>query len=116
MAAKEPEIARALAEQQDAVNAIRSIGLPELTDEVQKQYWCAVYNRTEQRSGWLLIVIGIALVAGYTIYELMTDPTIHTLYRVGLAALVIGFGLLISGMLRMRMKLLPYDRYKEVIR
>jgi len=116
MATENPEIAQALAEQQDAVNAIRSVGLRELSDEVQEQYWCGVYNRVENRSGWTLIVAGIALVVGYAIYELVTDPTIHTIYRIGIATLIVGFGLLISSKLRMRMKLTPYDRYKEVIR
>ena len=116
MAAKDPEIAQALAEQQDAVNAIRSVGLRELSDEVREQYWCGVYNQIEHQSGVTLVIAGVVLVFGYTAYELLTNPSLHTIYRIGIATLIVGFGLLISSKLRIRMKLTPYDRYKEVIR
>ena len=116
MAATNPDIARALAEQEEALNAIRSIGLRELTDDVRDQFLAGVYNQLERRTAWILITVGVAFLLCYTLYELLTSPNIHTVYRVGLAAVIIGFGLLFSSVLRIRMRVKPYDRYKEVLR
>jgi len=116
MAANDPTIADELHEQQDTVNAIRSLGLRELQDEVRDQFWGGVYNRLEQRCGWAFVIAGIVAVAGYGIYEMLTDPTIHSLYRLGIAAIIVGFGLLISSVLRVRLKVRRYDKYREVIR
>ncbi len=116
MATTDPDIAEALAEQQEAVNAIRSIGLRELTDDVRDAFLGGVYNQLERRTAWILISTGLACVIGYTLYELLTQPTIDTVYRIGLAAVLVGFGLLLSSVLRTRMRIKPYDRYKEVVR
>ena len=75
-----------------------------------------MYNRLERRSGWLLVLLGFGLVCGYGVYELLTEPDIHTAYRLGLAALIIGFGLLISSVVRFRAVQGRSDRYKEVLR
>ncbi len=116
MAAQDPSIADELQEQQEAVNAIRSVGLRELEDGLREQFWSGIYNRFEQRVGWVLITVGLVMVTAYGIYEILTNPSIQTWYRLGLAGVIIGFGLLISGILRSRLKLRRYDRYKEVIR
>lgn len=116
MTSRDPEIARELAAQQAAVSAVRSLGLRELQDTLNEEYWGGVYNRLERRSGWALVCAGLVLVLGYGIYELLTDPGIATLYRLGIAALIVGFGLLFSGILRQHARLRRHDRYKEVIR
>ena len=116
MAAQDPSITEELQEQQEAVNAIRSVGLRELEDSLREQFWSGIYNRLEQRVGWVLITVGLVMVTAYGIYEILTDPNIQTWYRLGLAGVIVGFGLLISGILRSRLKLRRYDKYKEVIR
>jgi len=116
MASQDPEIDRELKAQQETTSAVRSVGLRELEDDVAERHRAGIYNQLERRSGWVLVVVGLALVLGYSTYELLTEPDIHTVYRLGLAALIVGFGLLISGVLRTRMKLSRYDKYKEVIR
>ena len=116
MAQNDPEVAEALTEQQQAVDAVRSVGLPEPEDAIREEYWSGVCNRIERRSGWGLVCVGLALVVGYGIYELMTDPGVHTIYRLGMAALIVGFGLLLRGVLGVRMRLSKSDRYKEIVR
>ncbi len=116
MAERDPEVAEALHAQQEAFAAMRSVGLPELQDQVSEQFWSGVYNRIEQRSGWAFVIVGLVLVVGYGVYELLTDPGVHTAYRLGIAALLVGLGLLISSVLRHRQRLRPHDRYTEVLR
>lgn len=116
MAQSDPEVSEALAEQQQVVDAVRSVGLPEPEDAIRDEYWSGVCNRLERRSGWWLVCVGLALVVGYGVYELMTDPGVHTVYRLGMAALIVGFGLLLRGVLGVRTRVSKSDRYKEVIR
>lgn len=116
MAERAPEVAAELRAQEDAATAVRSVGLPELQDDVGAQYWGGVYNRLESRAGWGLVVVGTVLVVGYGVYELLTQPDIHTVYRLGMAALLVGFGLLLSSVWRYRAKVRPHDKYKEVVR
>lgn len=116
MAAQDEDVAAELEAQNVAVDAVRSVGLPEPADELMKDYWNGVYNRIETRGGWALVIIGTVLVCAYALYEILTEPSIATLYRVGIAAVVVGFGLLISSVLRQRLKVRPYDKYTEVLR
>ena len=102
--------------QKKIADSFNSVGLPELNDSLQKEFSSGVYNKLERATGWILSCIGIALVLGYGIYELITQPDINAVYRIGMAALVIGFGLLFSSVLRGRLKFKKYDKYKEVIR
>ncbi len=116
LTARRPELRNELALQKEIADTVRSVGLPELEDKVREQYWSGVYNRLEHRAGWTLVIIGSALVVGYAIYELMTEPDVHALYRIGLAALIVGFGVLFSGILRYRLRAKNYDKYREVVR
>ncbi|RLD09160.1 MAG: hypothetical protein DRI44_09095 [Chlamydiae bacterium] len=113
---KYPEVQAELDAQKNVVDSFQSIGLPEFEDSLQKEFSAGVYNKLERATGWVLSCIGVALVLGYGIYELITQPDINAVYRIGMAALVIGFGLLFSGVLRGRLKLKKHDKYKEVIR
>ncbi|MBN1269695.1 MAG: hypothetical protein JXB04_08920 [Kiritimatiellae bacterium] len=110
------EIARELQAQKDAVSAVRSLGLPELQDRVAAQFWSGVYNRIEHRVGWIFVTGGLVVLLGYGLYELLTEPDISSICRLGIAAVIVGFGLLLSSVLRARMKLRRYDRYEEVMR
>lgn len=113
---KYPEVQAELDAQKNIIDSFRSVGLPELDDSLQKEFSAGVYNKFERATGWILSCIGIVLVLGYGIYELIMHPDINAVYRIGMAALVIGFGLLFSSVLRGRLKLKKYDKYKEVIR
>jgi len=113
---KNPEVQAELDEQKKIVDSFSSFGIPEMEDSMQKEFSAGVYNKLERATGWVLSSIGIALILIYGIYEFVTQPDINAVYRIGMAALVIGFGLLFSSILRGRLKFKKYDKYKEVIR
>jgi hypothetical protein len=116
MAEKDPEVAAELNEQRGAAAMFRSLGLAEPADEVKAQFWGGVYNRLERRAGWLLVIIGFALVIAFSLYELITDPGVHVIWRIGIAALLVGLGLVFSGIARNARRARRADRYSEVIR
>ena len=113
---RDAEVRENLMLQQKAVSSMRSVGLRELDDDVVEQFVHGVYNRLERRAGWMLVILGFGLVTGYGLYELLTGPDVNTFYRLGIAGLLVGFGLLISSVLRVRLKLLKHDKYAEVKR
>ena len=116
MAERDPELAEELKLQAAAATALRSGGLPEPQDQADAEYWQGVCNRLERRAGWTMVILGCAMVTGYAVYELLTEPDLHTVYRIGLAAVIVGFGLLLSSVLRQRARTQTNDRYEEIVR
>ena len=111
-----PEVQTEFNAQKNVVDSFRSVGLPELDDTLRQQFISGFYNKLERRTGWILSCLGITFILGYGIYEFVTQPDINAVYRLGIAAIIVGFGLLFSSILRGRLKLKKYDKYKEVIR
>jgi hypothetical protein len=115
-ASSDPEVDRELTDQQEAADALQFAGLREMQDETIEKFNTNLYNSLESGAGWILIVIGYLLMISFIIYELLTQPDIGTVYRIGFAAALIGFVLLFSRVLRLRIKLYQQDKYKDVIR
>ena len=113
---KNPEVQAEFIAQKKVADSIRSVGLPELDDSLRQQFISGFYNKIERKTGWIIASVGIILVLGYGIYEFVTEPDINSVYRIGMAAIVVGFGILFSSVLRARVQLRKHDRYKEVIR
>jgi hypothetical protein len=116
MARSDPEVKAEWDQQQTAVATIRSVGLRELQDEEVEAFSRSVYSRLECRVGWLLIGGGLLALTGFILYEMLTDPEVHSVLRVGLAAVIVGFVLLLSGVWRCRRRVARTDAYKEVVR
>jgi predicted anti-sigma-YlaC factor YlaD len=93
-----------------------SVRLSEPTDREWERFWAGFYNRLERQSGWLFVVLGTLLLVVYGAIELVREPGIHVVLRVGLASLALGFILLFLSVLRGRLRLLRYDPYRGVRR
>ena len=102
--------------QKNIADSFRYVGLPELDDTLRQQFISGIYNKIERKTGWIISSIGIVFVIGYGVYEFITQPDINSVYRLGISAIIVGFGLLFSSVLRGRLKLKKHDKYKEVIR
>ena len=116
MSENDPEIKAEWEQQRHAATAMRSVGLRELQDDVAEEFARGVYNRLECRIGWVMVAAGLAALFGFVLYEILTEPDVGTVFRVGLAAVIIGFALLISGVWRCRRRVARKDPYREVIR
>ena len=97
-----------------------SVELAEPEDRIWQQYWAGVYNRVERGIGWVVFsVAGILLLicGGFTVIEnVITDPGVGLLLKVGLLALLAGLAILFVSVVRERIYFWSKDRYKDVRR
>ena len=96
------------------------VTLVEPEDRLWQQYWGGLYNRIERGVGWMVFsVAGILLLiyGGFTAIEnVIMDPTVSALLKVGLLALLVGLAILFVSVVRERIYFWSRDRYKEVRR
>jgi predicted anti-sigma-YlaC factor YlaD len=115
-----PECAREMKEFAKLKQVTDSVTLVEPEDRLWEQYWGGIYNRIERRIGWMLFSIaGILLViyGGFkAIEELVRDPAVGVLLKIGLLALIAGLAILFVSILRERIYFWSKDRYKDVRR
>ena len=78
-----------------------------------------VYNRGERGLGWLLLIIGIAVVGGYGLLRLavvLLAAAIPVVVRLGVFVAVAGLLVLLVSILRERLFTRKRDRYDDVVR
>jgi len=96
------------------------VELVEPEDRLWQQYWGGVYNRIERGIGWVVFsVAGILLLiyGGFTAIEnVITDPGVSALLKVGLLVLLAGLAILFVSVVRERIFFWSKDRYKDVRR
>jgi len=115
-----PDCARELEDFKKLKEITDEVALLEPEDRVWRDYWAGVYNRIERGVGWALFsVAGIALAiyGGFkAIEQIIRDPEIEMLLKVGLLALIAGLAILLVSALRERIYFWKRDRYKDVRR
>jgi len=97
-----------------------SVTLVEPEDRLWEQYWGGVYNRIERNIGWTLFSVAgilLAIYAGFkAIEDLVRDPAVGLLLKIGLLVLIAGLAILFVSILRERIYFWSKDRYKDVRR
>ena len=94
----------------------RQLRLREPPPEFWDEYPRGVVARTERGIGWLLVIAGTVLLAGFVMYELWTDSDAPLVFRISITGLLAGLGLLLWSVGRRRWKEAKTDKYKEIIR
>ena len=93
--------------------------LKEPSDIELAQYWSSVYNRLERGIGWILFSVGAIIVLCYggfkLVEEIIKDPEIVPLFKVGIVALVFGVAILLVSVLRERLRVRKVDKYSKEI-
>lgn len=83
-------------------------------------YWTQVYNRLERSVGWVLFSLGAIIllsIGGWSlIEEVISDPQIGLLLKVGLLATLAGLIVLLVSVARERLFFWRRERYREVER
>jgi len=96
------------------------VTLVEPEDKIWQDYWRGVYNRIERGVGWIVFSVAAILLTIYggfkLIEEMIKDPDIETMLKVGLLALIVGLAILFVSVLRERFYFWKRDRYKDVRR
>ena len=96
------------------------VTLVEPEDRIWQDYWSGVYNRIERSVGWIVFSVAAILLTIYggfkLIEEMIKDPDIETMLKVGLLVLTAGLAILFVSVLRERLYIWRKDRYKDVRR
>jgi anti-sigma factor RsiW len=115
-----PECQKELAEFTELKQLADGVSLTEPTDELWQQYWKNIYNRFERMFGWILLSVAAIILLIYggfkLIEEIIQDPTVDIVLKVGLIALIGGFAILFVSVLRERLYLRKKDPYKDIRR
>jgi len=92
----------------------------DLPEEVWENYWQNLYRKTERGFGWIIMSLGIIVLACFGLYhafyELYLDPTAPLWVKIGLTAVTIGGVVLLVSYGRERLFAYKRERYREVNR
>jgi len=115
-----PDCKKELAEFTELKQLADEVALTEPTDELWQQYWKNIYNRFERMIGWILMSVAAIILLVYggfrLIEEIIQDPTVDIVLKVGLVALIGGLAILFVSVLRERLYLRKKDPYKDIRR
>ena len=93
--------------------------LREAPGEAWEDFHRQVYNRGERSLGWLLVMIGGAVIGGYIVLRLavaLIMAAVPLVVRLGGLAVGAGLLLLLISALRQRLFTRKRDRYDDVVR
>ena len=114
-----PQCSAELANLGDLKENLAMIKFKEPSDAELDRYWKSIYNRLERGLGWILFSIGSIIVLCYggfkLIEQLIKDPSIVWLFKIGLIALVFGVVILFVSLLRERLAIRKVDKYSKEI-
>jgi hypothetical protein len=77
-------------------------------------YWRGISRRLERGAGFLILIIGLAVVTILGIYEAVTSPSFLTIRGIGIAIVLIGLVIIFLSVVRERYHESKEDPYKEV--
>ncbi len=85
-------------------------------DKILEQLWKSPYTRFTHNTGIFMILGGYLCFVGYGFYTFIVNKKEPVLPKIAIAALIIGFLILVFSIIRERMKTYKKDIYKEVKR
>lgn len=89
-------------------------------EEVWDGYWTSVYSRTERGLGWILVSLGVMVVAGWAVWTwvggLLADTSMPMIVRLGILSMFLGLVILAVSVVRHRINVLRTDPYKDIQR
>lgn len=97
------------------VDAVAGLRIEAPPDEVWETFLEGVYNRIERRTGWALLIIGLAALTVYGVYVFLTEPWCSALMKMLVATPVAGLAVLFVSVLRERLFVARTDRYSREV-
>jgi predicted anti-sigma-YlaC factor YlaD len=83
------------------------------------RYWSNVYNRLERGVGWICFSLGAILLlcwgAFEMIEEVIQDPAVSMIVKIGMVALIVGTVILFVSLARERLMIQRKDKYSREI-
>ncbi len=88
--------------------------------EAWEVFWRRSYNRGERRLGWILFIVGVAVVGGWAfgnaVASVLHRVHLPTVVKIGTGAVGAGLLILMVSVLRESWYARNHSRYKDVIR
>lgn len=100
----------------ETAGGLKDVSFIEPQDEILRKLWKSPYSRWARLSGILLIAGGWLILLAYGLIELIRDNSEPPLPRIGIAAMIIGFFVLLIMVIRERVVTYQSDPYKEIER
>jgi anti-sigma factor RsiW len=97
-------------------NKLEAISFIEVTDEAAKAFWRLPYSRFLRNASLFLIVGGYAALVLYGVITSLAQGTEGLFQRISVAAIVIGFVVLLGLVIVERIGTYKSDPYKEIER
>lgn len=95
---------------------LESVAFEEPSDEVLRRLWRNPFSRISRIGGILLVIAGYAALIGFALFEFFTSGEEGFWIRVPVAAIAIGFLILLLLVLLERVKTYGKDPYREIER
>lgn len=95
---------------------LKGVSYREPGDAELARLWKSPFSRLNRTAGLFLVVGGYLLLIGYVLVQAIRSSGDPPAIRVGLAAIVIGFFILLGSVLRERLHTAKTDPYREVER
>lgn len=103
-------------ELREAGQKIESISFQEPTDQVLDNLWNPPYHHWIRLSGLGLVLIGWVILIIFGLYQWFLNPSHSIILKCGVAALLIGFIVLLASVIREQYLKHKIDPYKEIMR
>jgi anti-sigma factor RsiW len=100
----------------ETTGKLDAISFQEPSDAVLAQVWKSPFGRLARNTSLVLIIGGYAGLLGYGLFAVLTSGTKELPAKMGLAAIVLGFLILLVQLIRERIKTYKTDPYKEIKR
>lgn len=103
-------------ELRETAGKLAAISFREPDDVVLAQVWKSPYSRLVRNTSFVLIIGGYAGLLGYGLFEFLTSGKEELPAKMGLAAIVFGFLIMLVQLIRERVKTYKTDPYREIER
>jgi predicted anti-sigma-YlaC factor YlaD len=115
------EETRALVARLRGLNTITgAMQMKEAPMEAWEGFWDSIYNRSERSLGWVLLIIGLVVIGGYALWELLSTllvtDSLPLYMKGGIFILMAGILVMLVSVVRERIHKRSRTRYKDVIR
>jgi len=95
------------------------IKFKEPSDTELERYWSRVYNRLERGVGWILFSLGAIVVLCWAAFafidEMIKDPDISWVLKIGVVSLIVGAVVLFVSLVRERLTVRKTDKYSREV-
>jgi hypothetical protein len=100
----------------ETTGKLSAITYQEPDDVVLAQIWKSPFSRLTRNTALILIIGGYVGLIGYGLFEFLTSGKEELPAKMGLAAIVLGFLILLVQLIRERIRTYQTDPYKEIKR